>query len=101
MFKKIFSVFILTIGLLTWTAITRGSNGKECLKLLGEEKNTCVTNIVDKYLDRHQVSEALAFLNNYQELDKDFYATDCHGIVHYIGDKAYKFYKEGLRLDFG
>lgn len=101
-FLKVNILSILIVGLsaiIFWTS--QNNSSLICLKLNGSEKNECVMRLLDRYLVKREVGKALSFLNNYQLQDKNFYATDCHGLVHYIGDNAYRFQKEGYKIDFG
>jgi len=104
MFKKWTSVEFLVVIIFmfsAWMFMTKNTGETTCIKLSGDEKSNCVLRETDKYLDRRRVDLALAFLNRYQIKDKNFYATNCHGVAHYIGDRAFALYKQGYRLDYG
>ena len=105
MSNKNLSVWVLAVVLTAFSVamiiVAKNNPQSKCLVLLGNEKSSCVIRLLDKYIHRREIGSALSFVNNYQNKDKNFYATDCHGVVHYIGDKAYEFYKKGYDLDFG
>lgn len=92
---------ILTVFSIAMVVVAVNNPQSKCLALLGNEKSSCVIRLLDKYIHRREIGLALSFVNDYQNKDKNFYATDCHGVVHYIGDKAYEFYKQGYDIDFG
>ncbi len=101
MSKKILALILLLAASVVWMLISAHGGRSECMRLTGSKKVSCVSNLIDKFLDKKQVGLALRYLNDYQIADPNFYTTDCHGVVHYIGDKAYEFYREGYRFDFG
>lgn len=94
-------LLILILLFSFWVILNNDTHENRCIKLSGYQKNECVMSLVDKFLDKRRVDYALAFLNKYQIKDKNFYATDCHGVAHYIGDQAFALHKQGYRLDYG
>lgn len=77
------------------------SNGSECFDVPSSEKSDCIRPDIDRLLNNGRVDAALTFLRQYQVNDKNYYGTDCHGIAHYIGDKAYLVYKKGGKINVG
>ncbi len=99
--KKIWILAVLLIVFSGAMFVSKDNAKAKCIHLENKQKIECVSRLIDKFLAKKQVGAALKYLNDYQTADPNFYSTDCHGVVHYIGDKAYEFYRQGYQFDFG
>lgn len=75
--------------------------GSECKNLARKQKDDCVKKILDSYISKNRIKESLDFLHSYANSDTNYYSDDCHGMAHYIGDKAFLLHNKGIKFDVG
>lgn len=102
MSKANFFLFLLCAAVIFGAVVmktTTPTHGCEVYQRV--QKNECIKKKLDEFIAKKQIKEALAFMYDYINLDKNYYGDDCHGMVHYIGDKAFILYNKGEKFDIG
>lgn len=97
--KLIILVLLSAVGFYAYKTVM--PSGNACIPLQRDEKMKCIAGVTDSLLAKDDIKGALAFIHDYKLKDPEFYATDCHGMAHKIGDAAYKLYKKGVSPDLG